>query len=363
MFIIPLIINIIMDLNRIKELVESILSKEFKNDAQKQKYYIGNNRINFSCPYCGDSSDSRKKRGNLYLNTLTYKCYNGGCGMYKDLYSMLDDFHITSKLESSEKKEIFEIINEGKERRRTIYADVDISLLFDTDFDKVVIKRNDFVNDFGLQNVKGSKIERYLTRRNQPLDDRFAWDPIKEKLYLFNLTNKNEILGLQLRNMSKHGSKYYTYKLSGIWEKLYGKKDEEFLKEARKVDPISNIFGVARISFDRLITIFEGPMDSWFWENSVATCSTENKFPFEIDNIRYWYDWDSAGREKSIEVLGAGFGVFNWKKFLNDHGLILNKKWDLNDLVNYLRAKQIKIKRLDGYFTNDPLDLLDFMNG
>jgi len=53
--------------------------------------------------------------------------------------------------------------------------------------------------------------------------------------------------------------------------------------------------------------------------------------------------------------------VFNWKKFLVDHDLPINKKWDLNDLVNYLRAKRIKIKRLDNYFTEEILDLSDFI--
>ena len=65
--------------------------------------------------------------------------------------------------------------------------------------------------------------------------------------------------------------------------------------------------------------------------------------------------------KKHSELLSDGKKVFNWKKFLVDHDLPINKKWDLNDLVNYLRAKRIKIKRLDNYFTEEILDLSDFI--
>jgi hypothetical protein len=351
-----------MDLSRVQGLIADILRKEFAGNADKQKIYHAANRLNFSCPYCGDSSSSRKKRGNFYLDTLTYKCYNGGCGIYKDAFSMFRDFSVISKLESDEKEDIIQTIKLGKEKRKTHFGDIDISLFFDADFKKLVIDRDLFVEKMGLENVKGSKIENYLIRRNQKPDKKFAWDQKTQKLYLFNLTKDGEILGLQFRNMSgTSGSKYYTYKLSGIWEKMLGVTDEDFLNEARKIDPVSHVFNVGMISFDHTITVFEGPMDSWLWKNSVALCSVENKFPFEVENIQYWYDWDNAGRHKHSELLSEGKKVFNWKKFLLDHELPINKKWDLNDLVNYLRAKRIKIRRLDNYFTEEILDLSDFI--
>ena len=102
-------------------------------------------------------------------------------------------------------------------------------------------------------------------------------------------------------------------------------------------------------------------MDSFLWKNSVGLCSVENKFPFEMDNLRFWYDWDNAGRAKASELLAEGHLVFNWRKFLTDHGLPTNKKWDLNDLVNFLRSRQLKIKRFDFYFTDEVLDLKDFI--
>jgi hypothetical protein len=294
---------------------------------------------------------------------LCYKCYNGGCGIFKDGYDFFSDFEVLSDVASEDRQEILRIIKEGKQKRKTHYGDVDISLLFEIDFKKCVIPRDDFVQRLKLQDVENSAISGYLKRRNQVPDQKFAWDPTEERLFLFNLTKDQEILGLQVRTMSKssRASKYYTYKLSGIWEKMLGETNPDFLDECCKIDPVSHVFNIGQISFDRTITIFEGPMDSWFWENSVALCSIENKFPFEFDDIRFWYDWDKAGRTKSLEMLTRGDCVFNWKKFLEDHNLPLDKKWDLNDLVNHLRIKKMKVKRFEDYFTRDTLDLTYFM--
>ena len=354
-----------MQESRIEDLLTTVLVKEFPGEPSKHKIYRAGNRLNFSCPYCGDSRDGRKKRGNFYLDTLSYKCYNGGCGIFKDMYSILKDYSMIDKVGQDERTEILDTLHNRKEKRKTYYGDIDISIFFDEDIKKYIIPRSEFMERMGLQEARGSKMEIYLTRRNQSPDQKFAWDPAKQRLYIFNLSREGNILGLQFRNMQhgggNTGSKYYTYKLSGIWEKLLGCTDEEFLNGCRKIDPISTVFNIGTISFNDAITIFEGPMDSFLWKNSVALCSVENKFPFEMDNLQFWYDWDNAGRAKSSELLAEGAMVFNWRKFLEDHHLPTNKKWDLNDLVNFLRSKALKIRRFDFYFTEEVLDLKDFI--
>ena len=80
-----------MQPERIEDLVRVILGKEFQGNPAKQIVYKAGNRLNFSCPYCGDSHDAKKKRGNFYMDTMAYKCYNGGCGIFKDSISLLKD--------------------------------------------------------------------------------------------------------------------------------------------------------------------------------------------------------------------------------------------------------------------------------
>jgi hypothetical protein len=353
-----------MEIEKIEGLIENILSKEFSSDFLKQKIYKSGNRFNFSCPYCGDSKDARKKRGNFYLDTLAYKCYNGGCGIFKDSISFFKDFGVLNKLNKDDIAEIETVLNENRNKRRTIYGNIDITYFFDTDISDVLIPRDFFMKRLGLSEVGGSKIQRYISRRNQKPDERFAWDQRKEKLFLFNLTPDLKIIGLQVRNMNSfHGSsKYLTYKLSGIYQKLLDIQEPEIIEKAKTVDPISHVFGIGTLDFSLPVTIFEGPMDSWFWKNSVGLCSLENRFPFEIDNIQFWYDWDQAGKQKSMELLSEGFTVFNWGAFLEENNITKNKKWDLNDLVVHLRSTGKKIQRFEKYFTNDVLDIRYFID-
>ena len=353
-----------MQPDRIEDLVGVILSREFQDNPGKQIVYKSGNRLNFSCPYCGDSHDPRKKRGNFYLDTLAYKCYNGGCGIFKDSITFFKDFGLYNKLTGEEKEEIKKIIDDNRGKRRTVYGKVDISFFFENDISDILIKRSDFMIALGLEEVWGSKIQRYIQRRNQRTDSRFAWDPKKERLFLFNLTPDEKIIGLQVRNMNsiKGTSKYLTYKLSGIYEKLLNVKDPEILERAKTVDPISYVFGIGFLDFGLPITIFEGPMDSWMWTNSTGLCSLENKFPFDIENVRYWYDWDKSGIDKTMDLLAKGYTVFNWGKFLEENDITKNRKWDLNDLVVHLRTTGKKIKRFDNYFTNDALDLRYFID-
>jgi len=352
-----------MEASRIEELIFGVLSKEFPDYPLKQNISKSLNRFNISCPYCGDSKNPRKKRGNFYLDTLTYKCYNGGCGVFKDSISFFKDFGLYGALSGGEKKEISQILDENKNKKNNSYGKIDLSYFVDNDFQSILVDRNDFCKTLSLVNVEDSKILVYVKRRYQNPNSKFAWDPKKERLFLFNLTPDNKIMGLQIRNMNsiKGSSKYLTYRLSGIYTKLLGISDERIIEKAQKVDPISHVFGIGNLDFGKDVTIFEGPMDSWLWSNSIGLCSIENRFPFGINNIRYWYDWDPAGISKSMELLGEGKTVFNWGKFLEEHGITKNKKWDLNDLVIHLRSSGKKIKRLDNYFTKDVLDLRYFV--
>ena len=354
-----------MEISKIESLIKEILAKEFRGDSYKQKIYTAGNRLNFSCPYCGDSlKNSKKKRGNFYIDTLSYKCYNGGCGVYKDSESFFRDFSVYSKLSGDEKSEIRGIREENKLKRRSSYGKIDIEFFFEHDISDVLIDRDYFMKSLNLKEIAGSQIEQYINRRSQRSDSRFAWSQKWQKLFLFNLTPDNKIIGLQVRNMDsiKGNSKYLTYRLSGIYEKLLKVTDKEILEKAKSVDPISHVFGIGSLDFGQDITVFEGPMDSWLWKNSVGLCSLENRFPFDVDNVRYWYDWDKSGIEKSIELLGQGKKVFNWGKFLEENEITKNRKWDLNDIVIHLRRTGKKIKRFDYYFTDDVLDLGFFIN-
>jgi hypothetical protein len=354
-----------MNLEKIESLIRVVLSNTFPGDQPRQIIYKAGSRLNFSCPYCGDSKDPKKKRGNFYLDTLAYKCYNGGCSIYKDAVSFFKDYSLINKFTGDEREEIKNVLESNRQNRvRGTYGSIDIEYFFDNDISDLLIDREFFIEKMGLQEIIGSNIYRYIVRREQKPDKKFAWDPKREKIYIFNLTPKGKIIGLQVRNMNstRNNSKYLTYRLSGIYEKLLLCEDQDIIQRAKSVDPISHVFGIGNLDFSRDITIFEGPLDSFFWPNSVGLCSLENKFPFDVENKKYFYDWDHSGIQKSMDLLSKGNTVFNWGKFLDENNISRDKKWDLNELVVHLRRIGKKVKRLDYYFTNDVLDLRYFIN-
>ncbi len=347
-----------LSIEKIKGIVQTALRKFYGEDPQRLKVYQGGNRLNFCCPYCGDSKDARKKRGNLYTDTLTYKCYNGGCGVFKNLNQFVRDFEIQSLLTTEEISEIAELSRASGNRKKIRNS---IDYFFTSNYKDVLIKRDDLKNHLGLKEVKGTFAEKWILERNHVPDSKFLWDPVKKSLYLLNLLGDNEyVLGLQIRPIVKKnsGSKYYTYKLSGIYKNLLEEKAGEIIKRAEDVDPVSSVFGFSTVDLDSMITVFEGPLDAWLCPNSIALCSINNPFPFDVPNKRWFLDGDDIGRKKAREFLQKGEKVFLWKKFLDENNLPERNKWDLNDIVNFVRGKGIKIKRLDNYFSDSGWDLI-----
>lgn len=345
-----------LGLEKIRDLVSKVLEKSFPGNFQKQKIYSSTNRLNFSCPYCGDSNDSRKKRGNLYLDSLSFKCYNGGCGQFRDLLGFLFDHELSRELSPDQIEEAKNTINVKKSSRR-ISASVDVFIL--ENYKEVLVSREFYKSKLKLIEVP-RPIQEYLLKRNQQIDEKYLYDPLKKSIHILNLTSDGKfILGLQLRNMNKSAiNKYYTYKLSGIHKNLLKTKDPDVLQKAEELDPISLVFGFSSVNLDQTVTIFEGPFDSFLYPNSVALCSINNPFPFDISNKRWFYDGDDVGKDELRKKISTGETVFLWKKFLDENNLPEREKWDLNDVVNYVRNNGIKITRFEKYFSGEKWDMI-----
>ena len=348
-----------LSVDRVKGIVSSALLKFFGNDSQRLKVYQGGNRLNFCCPYCGDSRDAKKKRGNLYLDTLTYKCYNGGCGVFKNLNQFTRDFEIQSMLSSDEISEIAQISRDSTIRKKIRNS---LDYFFAENYKDILVDREELKNKLDLIELPGTYGEKWLRERNHIPDSKFLWDPSRRNLYLLNLSgDETKVLGLQIRPVAKKngGSKYYTYKLSGIYKNLLKITEPEIILKAEEVDPISSVFGFSTVDLDSTITTFEGPLDAWLCPNAIALCSINNPFPFDVTNKRWMLDGDSIGRQKAREFLEKGEQVFLWGRFIKECELPERDKWDLNDVVNYVRSTGKKIKRLDNYFSADKWDIID----
>jgi len=219
--------------------------------------------------------------------------------------------------------------------------------------DKYAIDRQEFLKSFGLTEVKESPVWSWLKNRVQYDDKKFMYNIRQNYVVVLNLTPSGKILGLQKRPF-RGGSKYLTYKLSKLYELL--KRDPKSVPD--EIDMLSSIFNICLLNYSRPITLFEGPMDSFLFHNSIANTGVHKHFPIEIP-LRYWYDDDKDGRAESIKKINEGAEVFLWTKIRRDFELPERKKWDLNDLLIYLHEKGIKSPNFNQYFSHDTLDIID----
>jgi DNA-directed RNA polymerase subunit M/transcription elongation factor TFIIS len=331
---------------KIQKLLQEILDSRFP-EHEKRRISEKVGRLNFACPYCGDSySELHKKRGNIYTENFGYHCYN--CGKHTTVRGLFKDF--SKQLDTNE---IIYIQSQQQEFTPSTKS-IDPFVFLDKGLiEKVSLSRSALDEFYGAVPVDNSRIFQYLKKRCQPEFTKFSWDSEKEKLYIYHtVPGTDRALGFQVRNF-KSTPKYMTWKLSRIYEDLGVQPTEDVLE----IDKISTTFGILQLDFKQPITVFEGPLDSFLFKNAVATCSSKIDFPLEMGSIRYMYDYDAAGREASMEKLLAGYPVFLWKKYLDTAKIPYgNKKIDLTDLIVYAKRKQISLPRFGDFFSTNKYD-------
>lgn len=347
--------------NKILESVKRIVEKRFSEPA-KRKPKVHIDRIAFACPYCGDSAtDMGKKRGNLFIDSMNYHCFNGDCASHMSLDYFLKDQGEISNYTPDEIAHIKLRAGEASSTHVTkkirVYQSVES--LISEEAMSLTVSREFFMKRMKLQEIRGSRMDRYLTQRLQTNFERFGFDPKKGLLYVFNLTKDDtRILGYQIKTFSKRNA-YLTYKTTGMHKELHIFKEEN-TELLAKMDTIATTFGIMKIDISKPVTVFEGPMDSFLFPNAVGVCSAKNDFPFEIDNVRYFYDNDITGKEWAMRRLESGSSVFLWRKYIaeNELGAYETKIKDLNDLLIEHRRKKLKLKQFAEFFSNDKYDLV-----
>jgi hypothetical protein len=359
--------------SKIRGLVKQVVVKHH-HEPSKQMIKEMPGRISLACPYCGDSStDSSKKRGNLYWDTLQYHCFN--CGEHGDVYSLLKDHHIQFA-DRDDSIAIIDYIQEHKiETNDVEVLEHDVfKLIYD-----LSPTRQELKDALGWVEVEpGDAPFFYL--RNRLLTHKleyFLYSPKDKRLVVLNLAPNNKIIGLQTRALTKHRkSRYLTYDI----ERIYQEMDKELKvteEELISLKKISTLFGVLKVDLQREVTMFEGPIDAMFIQNSIglATAGRSTEEFDEIPTIRYMFDNDDTGKKKMMEKLRRGKKIFMWQKFFEETKMDI--KWqqflkgvdkneldkypkelgDLNDLVRaaYI-LKDASIKSIDQYFSNSKLD-------
>lgn len=335
-----------LTLQKIKIHLQCILDHCFIN-SNKRKIEEFSSRYNFACPYCGDSTtDNFKKRGNLYFKNMNYKCFN--CGVRISLYNLISEY-----------KQYCNLNDEDLYVFKNYQIDIDSHNITNTKinfFDMKHIEKYSFSKEklkkiFGFIDINNTNAEIFLKNRYHKNFENFLYQPKGNSLIILNAIN-DIIIGYQIRPL-KH-KQYYTYKLSTI----YSKCGMEINEDVNKLDNISSIFNILNINFDRPLTVFEGPMDCFLYNNSIALAGAHNVLNFEVENMQYWFDNDETGKKKAIDKMKEGSKIFLWRKYLN--AVYIDEKIkDLNDLIIYSKLNNIKLIPFDDYFSNDKLNMIN----
>jgi hypothetical protein len=348
--------------NQIINRVESVLRENF--NGPKSELKLHKDRLNFACPYCGDSTNQHKKRANIYWKNLIYHCYNDGCKKHTNLINFLKDYDRAI----SNPTDLGFYLDYIRENQIQLTSREYLELNSFQNLKKYAIPIDLIKEKEGLVSPKENmRIEKYLKSRFMHFQmEHFLYSEKTDQLYIFNLTpDKKSAFGWQIRNFGKSKNKYISYNMERMNELILNRKinlpDEELIK----MNTLSLYFGIAYADFTRPVTIFEGAIDSFLVPNSIAITGADKPTDMfdDISTTRYMFDNDLAGKRVMESKLKKRKSVFMWNKLHKDFKLQprkieMKEIKDLNDLIEYCwKTKNEAIKKIDEYYTNNPLDL------
>ena len=288
--------------------------------ASLQKYKkVKNGLWTFRCPYCGDSKKNKNKtRGYIFQvkGDHVFKCHN--CGITRSFSNFLKD-HVPHVYDEY----VMERYKEGTIGKNVPKPDL-TQFISKPKFEKKTIDLEPLscLNNFHVA-------KKYILDRGIPenkLDRLFYCPNFKEwtntQKHTFSDTTNDEeriiiplnssdgnLIGFQGRSLSpKAKMRYITVMLDEDAPKLYG---------------------LDHINKNETIYIVEGPLDSFFLENSVAMCGSDVDIrSFGWSDYIWVYDNEPRSRQitdKISKSIDAGDAVVIWPRSI--------KEKDLNDMV------------------------------
>lgn len=368
----------------ISQFCADVLKRRFPGDAIRQEMNETDNaKLNFACPFCGDSaSDHNKKRGNLYLQTQTYKCYNDGCMAWVKLEKFISFFSLKYKLDLPDvgSKKITFVPTTSSKKKGFL-----IEFLINKEIAKKLILFKDLVNRFSLSPCylapEGSPIRHFIEKRKintlSVFEHSCYYDSREDKVYIFNLDLRSgRVLGFAIRKIddSSPGPKYNIKNYSELKKNgLATQLDDELISD---IDSLNNYFNILNIDFSKPVIITEGQIDAMFLNNSIATTGvTKSKQLLESiiakKLARILFDNDSAGKRESIALLKRGYYVFLWSSVIREMRIRhpkenrdISKIKDINDLFKFMLSQNPELtfdsfnEFINEYFSNSMFDLI-----
>ena len=303
------------------------ISSKLQRFAQKKT-----DLYNFRCPLCGDSQKNKTKaRGFVYRkkDDYFYMCHN--CGISTTFYNFLKQ--IDEKLVAEYQLERY--------KNGTQYANTPLPDFTEAKEKPVFKERIRLESIDSLPDEHFAK--RYVESRKIPVAFEsqlyFAPDfasfvqtlgiekdglkPDDQRLVIPFFDEKKNLVAVQGRALGESKLRYITIKLN----------DDDY-----------KVFGLDRINQDDMIYVVEGPIDSMFLENAVATADANLTSITNIfDKTKVTLVFDNEPRNKQIVdkinlAIDNHFNVVIWPEYIDSK--------DINEMI------------LDGFSPDEIQDII-----
>jgi len=282
---------------------------------------------NFRCVFCGDSKKNKTKaRAYFYLpkkhSNLSFVCHNCGSGMSlgsflknfdNNLYRQYQMEKYKEESHGNTKKPDFSLFMEQPVFSNKVLKST-LSIPTIESLDEGHLAKN-YIASRKIPKDKWSELY-YADDFKQFCDETFAdrsENLIKEesRIVIPFYNKDNELVGIQGRSMLVNSKlRYITIKAN---------------------DNIEKIYGLNKLDFSKTVYVVEGPFDSMFLPNSIATMDASLYSVIQsLGQLDYVFVFDNESRNKEIckhmnKAIKLGQKVCIWPSFIEEK--------DINDMV------------------------------
>jgi DNA primase len=289
---------------------------------------------NFRCPLCGDSQKNKlKARGFVYRkqNDYFFMCHN--CGASTTFYnflkqvdeSLLKEYQL-ERYKNGEtgnnnytKPEFQEIKQEAPKFKKTLELPT-INSLPEAHFAKVYVQKRRIPQNFSSQLYYAEDFKQFVASLGIEKEGLHKED---KRLVIPFYDKEKNLIAIQGRALGESKLRYITLKLH---------------------DDNKKVFGLDRANTESMVYVTEGPIDSMFIENAVATADSNLESITDcVDKSKVVLVFDNEPRNKEIvakinSAIDNHFNVVIWPEFIDSK--------DINEMV------------LDGFSPDEIQDII-----
>ena len=290
---------------------------------------------NFRCPLCGDSQKNKTKcRGYVFRkkNDYFYMCHN--CGASTTFYNFLKQVdpnliqeYQLERYKNGEtgnnnytKPEFEEYKQEAPKFKKALELP-SIDSLPEGHFAKNYVQQRRIPEAFSSQLFYAEDFKQFIETLGIQKDGLHKDD---KRLVIPFYDKEKNLIAVQGRSLGESKLRYITLKLH---------------------DDNKKVYGLDRIDTDKLVYVVEGPIDSMFLENAVATADSNLESITDVlDKSKVALVFDNEPRNKEIvakmeKAIDNHFNVVIWPEMI--------EKKDINDMI------------LDGFSPDEIQDIID----